>query len=144
MTKLFISAALGLMIALGAQAAPSDAPPPYAGDVQPSRAQAPKPARQLQPKGAQEGMSIAPTEEDMRAARDRREAGERPPRNNDKRTQIEEVRDANNRVTEYVVTPGTTKIPYKIENRADRPMDTTPGKNPGGTLGTPKFIEFGW
>ena len=70
--------------------------------------------------------------------------GDRAPRNNDKRTKIEAVRDPNNHVTEYVVTPGSTKIPYRIENRADRPIDTTPGKNPSGTLGTPKFIEFGW
>ena len=72
------------------------------------------------------------------------EAGQIPPKNNDKRTKIEAVRDPNNHVTEYVVTPGSTKIPYRIENQADRPIDTTPGKNPSGTLGTPKFIEFGW
>ena len=90
------------------------------------------------------GMSIAPTEEDMERAREARERGDRAPRNNDKRTKIEAVRDPNNHVTEYVVTPGSTKIPYRIENQADRPIDTTPGKNPSGTLGTPKLIEFGW
>ena len=89
-------------------------------------------------------MSIAPTEADLEKARRDHEAGKVPPRNNDKRTKIEAVRDPNNHVTEYVVTPGSTKIPYKMENRADRPIDTTPGKNPSGTLGTPKFIEFGW
>lgn len=80
-----------------------------------------------------------------RLARDR-EAGQIPPKNNDKRTKIEAVRDPNNHVTEYVVTPGSTKIPYRIENQADRPIDTTlrKVKNPSGTLGTPKFIEFGW
>ena len=89
-------------------------------------------------------MSIAPTQADMEKARRDREAGQIPTKNNDKRTKIEAVRDPNNHVTEYVVTPGSTKIPYRIENQADRPIDTTPGKNPSGTLGTPKFIEFGW
>ena len=83
-------------------------------------------------------------EREMKKAREDRERGIVPKRTNDKRTRIETVRDQDNRVTEYIVTPGSTKIPYTIENQADRPIDTTPGGNPSGTLGTPKFIEFGW
>ena len=129
MNKLIIPGALALLLAGAAAAAPGlDAPPPYGGDAE----------------AVQEDMSIAPTQADMEKARRDREAGQIPPKNNDKRTKIEAVRDPNNHVTEYVVTPGSTKIPYRIENRADRPIDTTPGKNPSGTLGTPKFIEFGW
>ena len=99
--------------------------------------------RTLEPKSPDEGMSLAPTKKDMEKARAARERGEAP-KIPSKRTEIEAVRDPNNHVTEYVVTPGSTKIPYKIENRADKPIDTTPGGNPSGTLGTPKFIEFGW
>ena len=58
------------------------------------------------------------------------------------RTEIEEVRDQNNRITEYVVTPGSTQIPYTVENRSDRPS-TNPGHSKD-TLGTPKFINFGF
>ena len=144
MQKILLSAALGLVFAMSTQAAPLDAPPPYAGDVAAQGAAAPQPARRLEPKAPDADMSIAPTEEDMERAREARERGDRTPRNNDKRTKIEAVRDPNNHVTEYVVTPGSTKIPYRIENRADRPIDTTPGKNPSGTLGTPKLTEFGW
>ena len=54
------------------------------------------------------------------------------------------MRDQDNRVTEYVVTPGSTQIPYTMENRAERPIDTSPGGNSQGTLGTPKFLQFGW
>ena len=136
--------ATAFLLASGlALAAGSDAPPPYAGDVEAVRAQAPKPARTLEPKSPDEGMSLAPTKKDMEKARAARERGEAP-KIPSKRTEIEAVRDPNNHVTEYVVTPGSTKIPYKIENRADKPIDTTPGGNPSGTLGTPKFIEFGW
>ena len=136
--------ATAFLLASGlALAAGSDAPPPYAGDVEAVRAQAPKPARTLEPKSPDEGMSLAPTKKDMEKARAARERGEAP-KIPSKRTEIEAVRDPNNHVTEYVVTPGSTKIPYKIENRADKPIDTTPGSNPSGTLGTPKFIEFGW
>ena len=62
----------------------------------------------------------------------------------DRQTKIEEVRDENNHVTEYVVTPGTTQIPYRIENRAERPIDSSPAGNSKSTLGTTKFIELGW
>ena len=130
MNKLIIPGALALLLAGAAAAAPGlDAPPPYGGDAQ--AVQAEPPARKLPQKGAQEDMSIAPTQADMEKARRDREAGQIPPKNNDKRTKIEAVRDPNNH-------------PYRIENQADRPIDTTPGKNPSGTLGTPKFIEFGW
>ena len=143
MKKIVIT--LAFAIACGAaQAANLDAPPPYAGDSEPQAAGVTPPNRSIAPKGAQEDMSIAPTERDMRKARADRERGNVPRQDNDKRTKIEAVRDPNNHVTEYVVTPGSTKIPYKMENQADRPIDTRPGGNPGSTLGTPKFIEFGW
>lgn len=141
MKKLLLpAAALLATLSLACAAAPGadDAPPPYAGDVKPVNA-----ARQA-PRDVAEELSIAPTESDMKKAREARDQGADPPRNNERRTRIDAVRDPNNHVTEYVVTPGSTKIPYRIENRADRPIDTTPGKNPGGTLGTPKLIEFGW
>lgn len=104
-----------------APSAPNDAPPPYAGDVKVE-----KPAPQSGP-----------------AAREERAHGHLPPKF-DRQTKIEEVRDENNRVTEYVVTPGTTQIPYRIENRAERPIDSSPAGNSKSTLGTTKFIELGW
>ena len=116
MNKLIIPGALALLLAGAAAAAPGlDAPPPYGGDAE--AVQAEPPARKLPQKGAQEDMSIAPTQADMEKARRDREAGQIPPKNNDKRTKIEAVRDPNNHVTEYVVTPGSTKIPYRIETR---------------------------
>lgn len=86
---------------------------------------------------------LVPSEADMEKARKDREQGIIPP-SYDKQTKIETVRDQNNRVTEYVVTPGSTHIPYRMENQADRPIDSTPGGNSKSTLGTTKFIEFGW
>lgn len=86
---------------------------------------------------------LVPSEADMEKARKDREQGIIPP-SYDKQTKIETVRDQDNRVTEYVVTPGSTHIPYRMENQADRPIDSTPGGNSKSTLGTPKFIEFGW
>lgn len=124
-------------------AAPNDAPPAYAGDVPAARAQASQPARTLEPKSPDEGMQLAPTQRDLQDARDALDEREGRPQSRS-RTKIEAVRDPNNRVTEYVVTPGSTKIPYTIKNRSERPIDTTPGGNPSGTLDTPKFIEFGW
>ena len=59
-------------------------------------------------------------------------------------TTIEAVRDQDNRVTEYVVTPGSTHIPYTMENQAERPIDSTPGSNSQGTLGTTKLLKFGF
>ena len=76
-------------------------------------------------------------------AREERAHGHLPPKF-DRQTKIEEVRDENNRVTEYVVTPGTTQSPYRIENRAERPIDSSPAGNSKSTLGTTKFIELGW
>ena len=147
MTRTLHCAAALFALAFGAasaSAARTDAPPPYAGDVPSAQASAPATARSLEPRAPEEGLSLAPTEADMARARDARAHGEVPPRNNDRKTRIDEVRDPNNHVTEYVVTPGSTKIPYRIENRSERPIDTTPGGSSGGTLGTPKFIEFGW
>ncbi len=140
------AAALSVVFAAGtAAAADLDAPPPYAGDVDLKQLQAPQPARTLPPKPPEEGMSLAPSKADMEKARQDREKGVVPNiPSNRTNTKIEEVRDQNNNVTSYVVTPGSTQIPYKIENLADRPIDTTPGGNPSGTLGTPKFIEFSW
>ena len=83
---------------------------------------------------------LAPSEADYAKARKDREEGKIERRS--QRTEIEAIRDQNNRITEYVVTPGSTKIPYSIQNRSDRPNN-----NPGhskDTLGTPKFINFGF
>ena len=88
-------------------------------------------------------MQIAPSEADLEKARADREMGI-VPKVHSKRTTIEAVRDQDNRVTEYVVTPGSTQIPYSMQNQAERPIDSTPGGNSKSTLGTPKFIEFGW
>ena len=116
MNKLIIPGALALLLAGAAAAAPGlDAPPPYGGDAE--AVQAEPPARKLPQKGAQEDMSIAPTQADMEKARRDREAGQIPPKNNDKRTKIEAVRDPNNHVTEYVVTPGSTKFPIASKTR---------------------------
>ena len=91
MNKLIIPGALALLLAGAAAAAPGlDAPPPYGGDAE--AVQAEPPARKLPQKGAQEDMSIAPTQADMEKARRDREAGQIPPKNNDKRTKIEAVR----------------------------------------------------
>ena len=83
---------------------------------------------------------LAPTDADYAKARQDRAQGKvkRPSQN----TKIETVRDQNNRITEYVVTPGSTKIPYSIENRSERP-NANPGHSKD-TLGTPKFINFGF
>ena len=129
-----LCASMGLA---AAPATPSDELPPYAGDVSPSKVQVPPPARTLPPKAKSEGMQIAPSEADLEKARADREV-------HSKRTTIEAVRDQDNRVTEYVVTPGSTQIPYSMQNQAERPIDSTPGGNSKSTLGTPKFIEFGW
>lgn len=64
MNKLIIPGALALLLAGAAAAAPGlDAPPPYGGDAE--AVQAEPPARKLPQKGAQEDMSIAPTQADM-------------------------------------------------------------------------------
>ena len=84
--------------------------------------------------------AFAPTDADYAKARKDREEGRITKRS--QRTEIETIRDQNNRITEYVVTPGSTKIPYSIENRSDRP-NANPGHSKD-TLGTPKFINFGF
>lgn len=83
---------------------------------------------------------LAPTDADYAKARKDREEGRITKRS--QRTEIETIWDQNNRITEYVVTPGSTKIPYSIENRSDRP-NANPGHSKD-TLGTPKFINFGF
>lgn len=87
--------------------------------------------------------SLAPTQADLEKARALREAGHapEPPAKN---TTIEQIRDQNNRVTEYVVTPGSTHIPYALEDKSERPADSRPGGNSKSTLGTTKLIRFGW
>lgn len=118
-------------------AAPLDAPPPYAGDSETVRETLPPPKVVLEKKSPEEGMSLAPSEEDIRKAREDREKGV-VPKVPEKRTKIEAVRDQDNRVTEYVVTPGSTQIPYTMENRAERPIDTSPG---GNLPGHPRYAE---
>ena len=86
---------------------------------------------------------LVPGKADMEKARRDRESGIIPP-SYDKKTKIETVRDQDNRVTEYVVTPGSTHIPYRLENQSERPIDSAPGGNSKSTLGTTKFIEIGW
>lgn len=86
--------------------------------------------------------NLAPTDEDYAKARKNREEGKiQKPESS--RTEIETIRDQDNRVTEYVVTPGSTHIPYKVENKADRPSPADAGQSKS-TLGTPKFINFGF
>ncbi len=126
--------------AVSAGAAPADAPPAYAGDSPAAVRPAPVRAQTPQPASAN---PLLPSREDMAKAREDRAKGIIPPKY-EKQTTIETVRDENNRVTEYVVTPGSTHIPYTIENQADRPIDSTPGGNSKSTLGTTKFIQFGW
>lgn len=86
---------------------------------------------------------LVPTQADMQKARAEREAG-RAPEPPAKNTTIEQVRDPNNHVTEYVVTPGSTHIPYTMKNEADRPADDTPGGNSKSTMGTTRQIRIGW
>ena len=88
--------------------------------------------------------SLAPTASDMAKAKADHEHGKVTPKNNQKRTEIEAVRDQDNRITEYVVTPGMTHIPYSMSNEAERPIDTTPGSNNKGSLGNTKQIKFGF
>ena len=91
-----------------------------------------------------EAESLAPTAKDMAKAKEERAKGHVPPRNNERETKIEAVRDQNNRVTEYVVTPGMTHIPYSMENQAERPISSTPGSNSQSTLGNTKQFKIGF
>lgn len=139
MTKPLLTAIALLVGSSFVSAASLDAPPPYAGDVKPA-AQAPVKSA---PASEEEANPLLPSKADMEKAREDRAHGKIPPKY-ERQTKIEAVRDENNHVTEYVVTPGTTHIPYKMENQADKPIDSTPGGNSKSTLGTTKFIEFGW
>ncbi len=91
-----------------------------------------------------EAESLAPTAKDMAKAKQDRQKGHIPPRNNERETKIEAVRDQNNRVTEYVVTPGMTHIPYSMENQAERPIPSAPGSNSQSTLGNTKQFKIGF
>ena len=148
------AAALALLFAASPGFA-ADAPKPPA--VTPSVKYAPSaPAirETVQTQSAREASRLEPSAEDMararKAAEQRRAASARvttyeSPRGNvGGRTKIEEYHDQNNRVTEVKVTSGITEIPYTMENRSNRPIDTAPGQNSQSTLGTPKFIKFGW
>ena len=128
-TIAFIAAALAAgIVSLPAQAAdPAAAAAPAAPSAQPQ----------------QDINPLVPTKEDMEKARADREAG-RAPEVPQRGTTVKQVRDQNNYVTEYIVTPGTTHIPYTIQNRADRPADITPGGNSKGTMGTTRQIKIGW
>ncbi len=131
-----------------ALAAPINEPPQISeADAQSAKDQAQAPRRQssydkLSEKARQYEVNpdLAPTDADYAKARQDRAEGKVTKRS--QRTEIEEIRDQNNRITEYVVTPGSTKIPYSIENRSDRP-NVNPGHSKD-TLGTPKFINFGF
>lgn len=135
MFKTLTFSCLAMAIAHVAVAAPSSSAPVMQDGLEAQAAKADEDYK---------AVGLAPTKEDLKHAREERAHGVRPPRNNDTTTEIKAVRDNNNRVTSYVVTPGSTKIPYEMENRAERPVDTTPGASSSGTLGTPKFIKFGW
>ncbi len=100
---------------------------------------APAPAPQT---GAAEN-ALVPTADDMARARELRESG-KAPQAPSQYTEVRQVRDQNNRVVEYVVTPGSTHIPYTIENRSERPADDTPGHNSKSTTGTTRQIRIGW
>ena len=126
-------------------AAPISAPPQISeADAQTAKDQVKAPRRatsydKISEKARQYEVNpdLAPTDADYAKARKEGKVTRRS-----QRTEIEEVRDQNNRITEYVVTPGSTQIPYTVENRSDRPS-TNPGHSKD-TLGTPKFINFGF
>ena len=92
--------------------------------------------------GLARGRLYLKSEADYAKARKDREEG-RAEKPVGSRTQIETVRDQNNRITEYVVTPGSTRVPYSVENRSEYPASSAPGHSKD-TLGTPKFINFGF
>lgn len=143
LTGLFLGAAI-----TPCTAAPISAPPQISeADAQNAKDNVKAPRRtssydKLSEKARQYDVNpdLAPSDADYAKARQDRAEGKVTKRSN--RTEIEEIRDQNNRITEYVVTPGSTKIPYSIENRSDRP-NANPGHSKD-TLGTPKFINFGF
>ena len=128
LTALFAAALAAALASLPASAA--DPAPADDAAAQAARAQ-------------EEANPLLPTKADMEKARADREAG-RIPEVPQRGTTVKQVRDQNNHVTEYIVTPGTTHIPYTIQNQADRPADFTPGGNSKGTMGTTRQIKIGW
>lgn len=150
---LIIASALGLALCQSAYAAPSasqsDLTPPQLSQKnltnKNSQGRQATGYERMQEKAktyAEPNPNLAPTSEDYAKARKDRAAGKYT-KPESSRTEIETVRDQNNRVTEYVVTPGSTHIPYSVENKADRPSPVDAGQRKG-TLGTPKFINFGF
>lgn len=147
MRKTLIALTLGCaLIATQALAQTVGAPPQISEQDARSARQSVQPAKQSnydrlteRAKAYEVNPDLAPTEADYTKARKDRAEG-RAPKKRAQGTEIETVRDQDNRVTEYIVTPGSTHIPYTVENRADRPAD--PGDK--DTLGTPKFINFGF
>lgn len=154
MTKtFFVLSALGLALCQTGYAEPSTqpndlTPPQFSQKGDSNKDPQGRPATsyermQQKAKGYESPNSnLAPTQEDYAKARqDRADGKVHKPETS--RTEIETVRDQNNRITEYVVTPGSTHIPYTIENKADRPSPADAGQGKS-TLGTPKFINFGF
>lgn len=143
-TKLTLAAALSLALVTGAQAATDVPPPPSVTEVKAAPVTAPA-ARTAEPLD----MSLAPTEKDMERARKAAKARQQHDATvstfvSKRGTRIEEHHDQNNRLTEVRVTPGTTQIPYTMENKSDRPINNTPGTDSRSTLGTPQFFKHTW
>ncbi|MCF0253231.1 MAG: hypothetical protein HUK26_02715, partial [Duodenibacillus sp.] len=109
-----------------------------------------RPAEPAQRRDARaDAMRLEPNAADLQRAREEREARQRRPDldpvyRSRYGTEIQEVHDGDRRLTEVRVTPGSTHIPYTMQNRSDRPIDVRPGADTRSTLGTPKFIQFGW
>ncbi len=154
MSRTIITAAALCLAAAAAPAFAAEAltPPPVKPAAQ--YAQANAVGNSAQASSTREASQLEPTAEDMAKARkdaeQKRQATNRVTRYESPKgtinahTKIEEYHDQNNRVTEVKVTSGITEIPYTMENKSDRPIDTAPGQNPQSTLGTTKFIKFGW
>lgn len=93
---------------------------------------------------------LEPNAEDMRKAREKRQAQKRSHIDEtvyvSKRsgTRIEELHDQNGKMTQVRVTPGETSIPYTMENQSNRPIQSGAGQNSRSTLGTPKFVTITW
>lgn len=103
------------------------------------------PAVQSQPQKVDPLSNLAPTAEDYAKARAAHEKAKvQDPKFVSKHNTVIEEHYDNNRLVDVKVTPGSTEIPYTMTNRGDKPIDTTPGQDPHNTLGTPKFIQFGW
>lgn len=133
MNKLFLGLCLATALAAGSISAVAAS---NQNESSPSSSSAQK---------ADPASDLAPTAEDYakaRAARDKAHVSN-PKYVSNHNTVIEEHYD-NNRLVDVKVTPGSTEIPYTMTNRGDKPIDSTPGQDPHNTLGTPKFIHFGW